>query len=184
MASDIGEPINLGFVAAGQHQPAGRHRRAHRRRQAQAPLRPGCAARRARPQLRQHAHLARLGWEPSISLERAREDLSMDLRPDARPARAPAAARGRLGGPVSDGRGEVPFFRPDIGQKEMVKSSPRSRSGLADERTARPPGSRRRSHPPLGPRTRWPSTRAQPRSPSPVGPPWGFSRETACSCQQ
>ncbi len=34
--SDIREPINLGSDRAGHHQPAGRHRRGHRRRQARA----------------------------------------------------------------------------------------------------------------------------------------------------
>ena len=60
------------------------------------------------------------GWEPSITLRDGMEKTyALDPRRDGRPARAPAAARGRLGGPVSDGRGEVPFFRPDIGQKEI-----------------------------------------------------------------
>ena len=40
MDSDIIEPINLGSQRTGHDQPAGRHRRGHRRHQAQAELQP------------------------------------------------------------------------------------------------------------------------------------------------
>ena len=61
--SDVIEPINIGSVRARDDQPAGRHRRGHRRRQAEAQLQARRAAGRAGPQQRQHPdpRAARLG---------------------------------------------------------------------------------------------------------------------------
>ena len=66
--SDIEEPINLGSQRAGDDQRSRRHRRGHRRREAGAEVQPQRAQGGERPQQRQHADPALLGWEPSIRL--------------------------------------------------------------------------------------------------------------------
>jgi hypothetical protein len=63
-------PINLGSSELVVHQPAGRHRRRHRRHQAQAQLQFEGAQGRQRPQQRQHADQKLLGWEPPPSSRR------------------------------------------------------------------------------------------------------------------
>ena len=64
-------------------QPTGRHRRGHRRRQAQAPVQARRPQRRQRPQQRQHAdqEAARLGAVDPPA-RRPGKDLRLDLRPD------------------------------------------------------------------------------------------------------
>ena len=68
--SDIDEPINLGIERTGHDQPAGRHRRGHRRRQTEAQLQP-----RVRPRASTAATATTrssrpsLGWEPSTQLK-------------------------------------------------------------------------------------------------------------------
>ncbi len=70
MASDVAEPINLGSERARHDQPARRHRRGHRRRDARAPLQARRSEGRPRPQQRQHAdHRSGSGGTASIRLE-------------------------------------------------------------------------------------------------------------------
>ena len=89
---------------AGDHQPAGRYRRADRRRAAQAPLPAGRAARGPRPEQRQYqdrrrARLAAVD-QPAA---RARADLRLDLGRDeaAGGGRVTATAGAHFGAPPS-----------------------------------------------------------------------------------
>ena len=83
------DPINLGSRRRRDDQPAGRHRRGHRRHQAEAQVQPRRPQGRQRPQQRQHADQEglRLGAGHQAA-RRHGEDLRVDLRPDVREAEA------------------------------------------------------------------------------------------------
>ena len=94
--SDIVEPINLGCDELVTDQPAGRHRRGHRRHQAQAPLQARRAQGRQRPQQRQY-HDANIWLGASIRLRDGMERTYSWIREEYLADRTAVLANGHGG---------------------------------------------------------------------------------------